>query len=277
MVTWLAGCSTMRFAYGQGPHMAFWWLDGYVDFTDEQAPPAREHIARWFRWHRNAHLPLYAQTLARMRDEAQHNTTGTKACELWARALHWRDEAVEQALPAVAELALRLSPEQLQHIEKRYVKSNKEFRKDHLQDSREDRERAMLKRAIERAEMLYGRLDAEQRKWYTQRVQASPFNAELWNQERLRRQQDVLHTLRSLPAAQATPETAQAALRQVFHRVSHSPDPNYRAYSAQLTAYNCELAAQLHNRTTPEQRKTAQGKLHGWENDFRALVASAER
>ena len=37
-VTLLTGCSSVRLAYNNGPLAAWWWLDGYVDFSREQAP-----------------------------------------------------------------------------------------------------------------------------------------------------------------------------------------------------------------------------------------------
>jgi hypothetical protein len=31
----LTGCSTLRVAYDTGPTLAWWWIDGYGDFTGE--------------------------------------------------------------------------------------------------------------------------------------------------------------------------------------------------------------------------------------------------
>ena len=32
----LAACSAVRLGYANLPDLAYWWLDGYVDFSDEQ-------------------------------------------------------------------------------------------------------------------------------------------------------------------------------------------------------------------------------------------------
>ena len=37
----LSGCSALRLGYNNGPQLAWWWLDNYVDFSSEQAPPAK--------------------------------------------------------------------------------------------------------------------------------------------------------------------------------------------------------------------------------------------
>ena len=63
----LAGCSALRLGYDQGPTLAWWWLDGYVDFRSEQAPRAKEAIRQWFAWHRTAQLPGHAAWLAAVR------------------------------------------------------------------------------------------------------------------------------------------------------------------------------------------------------------------
>jgi hypothetical protein len=40
----LSGCSTVRLAYDSGPTLAWWWIDGYGDFSGEQAPRVKDGI-----------------------------------------------------------------------------------------------------------------------------------------------------------------------------------------------------------------------------------------
>lgn len=73
--------------------------------------------------------------------------------------------------------------------------------------------------------------------------------------------------------------TATASLPPCAHRPNASnvhPDPDYRRYQQTLTEFNCGLAAQVHNSTSPEQRKHAQAKLKGWEDDLRSLIAAPQ-
>ena len=65
-----AGCSALRFGYNQASDLAYWWLDGYVDFNDAQSVLARNAIASWFAWHRGTQLPDYAVLLARARERS---------------------------------------------------------------------------------------------------------------------------------------------------------------------------------------------------------------
>jgi hypothetical protein len=57
LVAGLAACSAIKLGYNNLDEIAYWWLDSYVDFTDDQAPRAREDLARLHWWHRNEELP----------------------------------------------------------------------------------------------------------------------------------------------------------------------------------------------------------------------------
>ena len=133
---------------------------------------------------------------------------------------------------------------------------------------------ASEKPAVDRAEQLYGSLDEAQLRVIRAGVVASPFNPELWLLERQRRQRDVLQTLRRLQAERADVQQRTAALRGLVERTERSPNAEYRAYQVKLTDYNCALAAQIHNATTPAQRLKAREKLKGWEDDARSLISA---
>ncbi|SHN05057.1 hypothetical protein SAMN02787076_03066 [Rhizobacter sp. OV335] len=267
----------MRLAYNQAPDLGYWWLDKYIDFNDEQTPRVRDAITSWFRWNRSTQLPDYARWLDKLAGDLQQPVTAAQVCR-------WTDEVesrmfvgLDQALPALAETALSLKPEQLKHIEKRYAKVNDDYADDYLQPDPQDRVKATMKRTMERAEMLYGDLDDAQTAQVKRAMAASPFDPELWLAERKARQQDVLQTLRRLLAERPPQAQVQAALRAIAERVQHSPRENFRSYQEKLTRYNCEFGAQLHNTTSAVQRQYAAKKLKGWAGDFHALAADAGR
>jgi hypothetical protein len=184
---------------------------------------------------------------------------------------------LEHGVPAAADLMLTISVRQIQHIERRYTKANEEFRDDFLQGDPVKRRKASIERAIERAELLYGKLDDAQREQVARSVTQSPFDADLWFAERKRRQQDALQMLRRIAAEGASRDEAQAALRAYMERTVRSPREEYRRYSEKLSDYNCAFAAKLHNTTSPLQRQAAAQKLKGWEADLRSLVGSAAK
>jgi Family of unknown function (DUF6279) len=272
----LAGCSAIRFGYNQAPDLLFWWLDGYADFDDAQSLRVRDGLAQWFAWHRRTQLPDYAGLLVRAQAELPADTTPQRVCRWWDDLRQRGERAAEQALPFAAEVMPTLKPAQIQHIERRYARINGEFRDDFLDKDPVRRQERSVQRAVERAEFLYGSLDAEQRALVARLVTASPFDADAWYAERLQRQQEALQMLRRLSTENAPRDTALATLRAYGERMARSPREPYRRYQEKLETYNCAFAASLHNATTPAQRQAAVAKLKGWEADFRALSATPD-
>lgn len=269
----LGGCSVLRITYPQVPTLAYWMIDNYVDFTSAQAARAREQIGDVYAWHRRTQLPIYAALLQRGEVEVLSDVTPVQVCR-WVDEIQAQGYAVfERALPAIAEHVLTLDAQQLGHMQKRFDKTNADFRDDYLQSDPEERLKASVKRAVERFEMLYGSLDDRQREQIVREVAGSPFDADLWFADRVARQQLVLQTVRRLQRERASPAQAQAALRILADGVQRSPNPTIRAAQERLKRYGCEFAARFHNGTTTQQRQFAAAKLKGWEEDVRALAA----
>lgn len=271
----LGGCSALRLAYTQAGELAYWWLDGYVDFNGDQTLRTRDAITRWFAWHRRTELPDYVALLDRAAAEAGQDATPTQACR-WFDEVRLRiDRAVDHALPDTAAIAASFSPEQLNRLERKQAKNNAEFRDDFLQADPAERRAAAVERVVDRAEQLYGRLDRLQRERIAQSLSKSPFEPERWLDERQRRQRDLLRILRQAQSGALSVTSTTDALRTHWQEVKRSPDEAYQSYQRRLDAANCELLAQIHNRTTPEQRQEAQRKLRGWAADLRRLATPA--
>jgi Family of unknown function (DUF6279) len=274
-LTLLGACSTLRFGYNQADELVYWWLDGYLDFNEVQTANVRQALTRWHAWHRRTQLPEYAALLTAARVEAAEATSPERLCGWWNDVRSRIDIALDRAIPDAAQIMLTLSPEQVRHVERRYAKSNEEFRSDYLQSDPVRRRKESVQRAIDRAESFYGRLDETQRERVAKLVADSPFDADLWFSERRQRQQEALQMLRRLRAEGAGADQAQAALRAYYDHTTRSPRPDYQRYAENLTRYNCEFATSLHNGMSAAQRATLIGKLKGWESDVRSLAADA--
>jgi len=263
----------LRLAYSQADQVAYWWLDSYVDFDGQQTLLVREGLAQWFAWNRKSQLPEYAALLNRAAEEVLADTTPERACRWFDELRERTDVAVRQGLPAVASVVATLRPDQLARLARKQASTNEELRDEYLAADPVKRREASVKRAVERAEQLYGRLDAAQRAQVADVVAPSPFDAERWLAERQRRQRDVLQTLSTLAASGTAGEAGTAALLGVWQRIQRSPDEIYLSYAQALERYNCEAAAQLHNATSVEQREALRRRLKGWEADLRQLAA----
>ncbi len=267
----LAGCSALRLGYNNGPQLAWWWIDGQFDFTSEQAAKVKPALERWFEWHRATQLPGYVDLLAAMQAQVAQPVGAAQACRWNAQIREQLEPAIDRALVQAAELLPLLTETELRHLEQRGVKNNQDLQREFLQADLGERQRASVKRAVERFEQLYGTLGEAQRKVIAEGVVASPFDPQAWIGERQRRQRDTLATLRRLLFEKADRDTRLAALRALAERVERSAHPPYRDYQRRLVEYNCAFFSRVHNATTPAQRQQARETLKGWENDLRAL------
>jgi Family of unknown function (DUF6279) len=274
VIPWLGGCGAVRLAYANGPALVWWEVDSYFDFNQDQAPVVKRAIDGFFDWHRNTQLPDYVAFLASAQTQIQEPTTPAAACRWQSQFMERLEPSINKLLTQSAELVPGLGEAQFKHLERRYAKTIDEMKKEFLQSDPVQRQARSIKRARERAEMLYGNLEAAQLRVIKDGVAASPFNPEAWLTERQRRQRDVVQTLRQLVAERADADRRLAALRVLMARAERSSDPEYRAYQIKLTDYNCALAAQIHNATTPAQKKKARDTLKGWEEDLRAVMAA---
>ena len=275
----LGACSTARLAYNQAPNLLYWWLDGYMDFTSAQSPQARQDIDAFLAWHRSTELPTYARQLQQWQALATQDITPAQACTQFEAVRAAVQRASERGLEPLTRLAQQLSPEQQAHLQRHQTKSNESFEKDFVRGSPEQRLSQRLDKAVSRNEMLYGRLSPAQRELLQSSLQQSPWDAQKTQQERLRRQSDLLQTLQTVQALKngngngAVNAAALNATRSYLARVLQSPTPGYSAYSQTQVQHGCTQFAALHNTTTPEQRANAVRVLKGYQDDLQALVA----
>lgn len=264
----LGACTTLRLAYPQAPQLSHSWLDGHFDFNEAQSAQVHEQIATFFAWHRRHELPALAALLDRWQALAPRDITPEEACEQ-VQAVRTRLEAAgERLVEPFAQLARSLSPAQLQHLQKRQARSNREFEREFLRGSPEQRLQRRLDTTISRSERLYGPLSEAQRELLRSRLAESPWQAQRAQAERQRRQTDLLQTLAQI---QAEPSTARSALQGHLARWLHSPTPGYQAHSEAALRHGCSQFAALHNSASPQQRSHALRALQSHARDLLAL------
>jgi len=268
------GCSLVKLGYGQASGLAYRWLDGYADFDNEQSLEVRAALDDTLAWHRRTQLPDYVQLLARAESEVAGDATPERMCA-WASELRARAEPVLQYLaPTIAQVGRTLSPAQIAHIEKRFAESNEEYRDEHLQRDPQRRQKAEVKRQVERAETFYGRLDAAQRDLVAHSVATSPYDGELAYAERKERQKDMVSLLRRLRDSSGG-DDALVQVRAYLGGIDRSPRESYRRYSDRVVAHRCALASELQNSASAAQRREAAKTLAGYRADARDLMGDA--
>jgi hypothetical protein len=273
----LVACSAVKTLYSQAPDLAYWYLDGYVDFNGAQSLQVKAGLNKVQAWHRQTQLPAYIDILQKLQERMPSNITAVEACDV-ANNVRGKLMAVSSQMePTAVAVAPTINAAQLQQMEKKFAKTNAEYREDFIDGTPEQKRSKRLKKAVKRAEMLYGELQEEQLAMIAQSIDRSRFNPVLAFSEWQRRQQDVLQTVRSVSTSLPTSPTytgaekIRTAIRGLIERSSESPDAGYRNYLKSLTEQSCQSFAEFHNKTTPAQRKKAVETLKNYEQDFRSL------
>ena len=248
-----------------------------MDFTGAQSPLVKADLNRLHAWHRQTQLPGYIDLLQEAQRKVRGDLSPSQACVIFADVRGKLLTIYERTGPSVALLAASFDASQLQHVERRFAKGNADYRDDFLDAIPEAVRRQRLKKAVSRAETLYGRLDDRQMEMVGRMIDESGFDAARSYAERLRRQRDLLATFRQLlarPAAEKT-DSSVKAVQGLMERSVTSPDASYRDYLEKLTADNCKSFSELHNATSTAQRNKAAAILNGYEKDLAVLAGQS--
>ena len=273
VVALLPACSAIKIAYNQAPDLTYWWLDSYLDFNGQQTPKLRDEINKLFAWHRANQLPKVASLLQKTQALLPGAVGPEQACATFDEVRGLYNAIIDKGLPAVSELVTSLDAEQLQHLERKYQKNNDAYVRDYITGKPDERDAKRLKQAVQRSEMIYGKLDDAQIAAIQRAIQKSSFNAVLGLKERQRRQKDAIDILAKLSSDKPNPQQVQTALRAYLERSTKSPDPVYRAYSEKMVKESCDSFAAVHASTSAEQRANAVVTLKSYEADMRILAA----
>jgi hypothetical protein len=275
-VVLLSACSAVKLAYNNLPDLTYWWIDGYADLGELQSVQLRNDLDRLHAWHRANELPRLADLLQQIQRDAPADTTAQDVCHFFDQVRERLDVVRTQAEAGAVTLAMSLTPAQIKHIESKFTKNNAEWRRDWASGDRAQRLEKRLESSVDRAEQFYGTLDDSQRAVLQAGLARSSWDPQRSYPERLRRQQDLLQTLRTISAADGSekPSRQQATtlLQAYLNRTVQAPDPAYRAYAQTTIQENCVTYAQLHNSTSAEQRARAVARVAAYERDARELA-----
>lgn len=269
----LPGCSTVRLAYNQVPHLAYWQLNRYLDLSDAQTERVRGELGDLHRWHRDTMMPRHAELLQKVQQQLPSTITPAQACRIYDEARSQIDKVLEQAQPKMVWLASQLSESQISNLENRQAESNADWKEEWLDPAPEKIRELRFKNLSSRLESFYGTLDEPQKAVLRAFIAQSAFDPQRTYVERLRRQKDLLQVLRSIHADRGNTAQARVVMKAFLDRVVTSPDPAYQRYAQALVNEGCEGFARLHNAMSAAQRLRAAQSLKGYEQDFLLLAA----
>jgi hypothetical protein len=262
-LAFLSGCSVTRIAYNNADLFLRWQANHYFDFQDEQSVELDRGLAAFLAWHRPSALPQYA----RLADEAAARVLqGIKQEDLdWsydAVRLQVR-ETLGIAAGEAAGLLDRLSPEQISHFERRLAEGNREFAKEFMLGSIEERHKRRVKRNLDRLEEWFGPLSEEQAGRVQRYSERAPFSAELRDRDRKRRQAEFVAMLRAREARQRLVKWVQDW--------EGGREPAYEQASRATRAEYMKLLLDLDRTLAAEQREHLARRLKRFGGLFESL------
>lgn len=270
----LIGCSALRLGYSNGETVVYWWLHSYVDLESDQQPRVKAAISNLFAWHRQTQLPDYAQLLVQTQPRLLHDATPADVLDVHEALKRRMMAVIDRALPALADLALSLRPQQIAHIEQKFASNNENYRKDYLHGDLEHRQSLRYRKVMKQAEYWFGDFSAEQEARIRAASDARPLDNELWMAERVRRQQALIALLTRIQAEKPSRDAAIQMLRAYakanLERVGDERDKPFFDASTDGMA---RMVALIVNIATPEQKAHAARRLQKWVADFQVLAA----
>jgi hypothetical protein len=273
----LTGCSALRLGYANGDTFVYWWLDGYVDFTDEQKPWVKAHIDRLFDWHRKTQLRDYAQLFGQVQQRLQRGAAQPAEIRGDFDAVRKRAATVlEKSLPELTDLALSIEPGQIARLEHKFASNNEKYRREYLQGNVDDRQRLRFKKVMKQAEYWFGNFSDEQEARIRKASDARPLDNDIWMEERLRRQQVMVQMLRKIHAEKPAREVVSKMIRDfIDHSFENFTYAEHKAFFDGSSEGMAQMIATIINVATPEQKAHAVKRLQKLIEDCHELAAKA--
>jgi hypothetical protein len=261
----LAGCSAIEFAYNNADTWLRWQAGRYLDLGDAQAQEFNRRLGAFLAWHRARALPQYAQ----LADEA-----GARLARGMSHAdLVWGYDAIRQqsgeglrrAGAELGDFLDRLSPAQIEHLERRFAEDNRKVARESLEDTPEEQRSRRLKRIVHAMQDWLGELSDAQRERVRQFNDGAPLNGELRDRERRRRQAELLAMLRARESGRRLADwTAEW---------DRGREPAFAAANRAFMDGFFAMLADVERTLSARQREIAIARLREYARDFDMLAA----
>jgi len=237
----------------------------------------RDDIDKLFDWHRKTQLKDYVEILRKGQKQLQGNTTQAELMADYSEIKQRTQALLLKAAPELADLARSLKPEQIAQMEKKFKSNNEDYRKKYLSGDQEKRQKLRYKKAMEQFELWFGSFSSEQEAIIRKASDARPLNNEIWLDERMRRQQNVLNLVKKVHQEKlgkdATVGLITTLIKDSFERLEHS---ERKAFFDAYESSTAQMVLTVIKIATPAQKAHAVKRMQGWIDDFNSLATQAK-
>ena len=158
----LSGCSS-KFAYNNADWLSNWYMDDYLDLSNEQNKILSAELEAALHWHRTTQLALYKQQLLDLSNDL--NTLPISE-QIWREHItritgHWH-EARNEFSDRAAKLAPLLTPSQVEYLFKKMQQKNAQQLETFTEQTLSQYKQERLEKILDTAEDLLGTISAQQ-------------------------------------------------------------------------------------------------------------------
>lgn len=161
----LTGCSRVQFAYNQLDWLIPDYLEAYVNFSDQQRVMVDEKVGALLNWHCSTQLGTYAEWVRSANADFQAKSMTKERLREHTAQLegYWR-AITRRASPAIADLLLTVSDEQIEELFVVFMEKNAEWREEFEAETDEERRQRYRERMTEELERWFGPLNRSQQR-----------------------------------------------------------------------------------------------------------------
>lgn len=270
----LGSCSTARLGYSNADTLAYWWLDGYVDFNSSQKAKVKRDIDQLLSWHRTTQLPQYVQLLSQMQSTLATNP-GPVEIEATFRQVEQLSQVILlKAVPELTDFALTMDASQKAHLARKFDKNNENFRDKYMDLKPEKQAKERLKKVMKQADEWLGSVTREQETMIVRYLEKHPPNYAQWLEDSTARQRIALQLLTQIQTEKPSREAAQIMVqRAILAAYEPSEQAERRTQAEASRAAMQQLISSILRVATQEQKTHARNKLQDWIDDCKYLIA----
>lgn len=270
----LGSCSTARLGYSNADTLAYWWLDGYVDFSSAQKAKVKQDIVQLLSWHRTTQLPLYVQALTQMQSKLAANPSPIELEASFQQVEQFSQSVLLKALPELTDFALAMDASQKVHLARKFEKNNEDFRDKYLDLTPEKQAKARFKKVVKQADDWLGSVSRTQEAIIVNYLDKHPPNYTQWLDDSMARQRAVLQLLTQIQNEKPSRELAQAMIQRAILANFEPAEQTVQRTQAEASRVSIQqLMADIIRTSSQEQKAHAHKKLQGWIDDCKYLIA----
>lgn len=268
----LGGCS-VKLAYNNLDRLARWSLSDYIALDSRQRAYFDAAFAEVWAWHRQAHLPQYADFLESLGPRLVDGSSEAQMAAMVEQVLGWAGEIEARAMPLTTRLLASLSDQQVADLARNLEAGNIETAAPEADVTLAEAQALWQEELTDRFTSFSGRLNSVQTAYLAEQSRRYRPDRVLWAEYRRRWQQDLLALLafRDDVDAFARGFEQLAANRELYYGREFAS-----AFEANQ-ALTREASVWLLNSLTDQQRARFVDRLDTLAADLRALATDRGR